>query len=77
MIENMDDYITIAVYLNPIEAEIAKSKLEYNGITARIKNSNTSLIGVPDIPYELQVNSNDAFIAKDILKSADFDDESQ
>lgn len=66
----MDNLVTIAIYGDPIEAKIAKSKLESEGIYCFITND--ELMSTPTLrtvigQVELQVKSSDVQKAQKIL----------
>ncbi len=77
----MSDFVTVAKFSNPIEANIARGKLESTGIPAFLKNE--LLAGIQ--PYfasssnviELQVSAVDAKNAAEILDSEEGDGESE
>jgi len=67
-----DELVTVATFQTPVEAELAKERLELEGITAFLKNE--MAVGV--MPYlgsalggiELQVPERDAAAAREILE---------
>ncbi len=66
-----DKLIKIAIYYNNFDAELAKLKLEENGIYCFMKNEHVAQLQFGLANFELMVNSTDKETALKILNEED------
>ncbi len=66
----MEDVVTVASFIEPIEAEMAKGRLESAGIVVFLSGENARIMEPGLGPLRLQVEAKDAADARAILMDA-------
>jgi hypothetical protein len=67
-----DALVTVAEFIQPLQAHAAKNYLAENGISSFIMNEHSAYLGVSNlVPVKLQVSSADLERARELLAEAE------